>query len=220
MFREIFKLLAKDNLMKQALEECHEMLDTCSEMVQASIESLRNRDDAGVGIDIYRMDKKLNAFERDVRRKVLTHLSLGNTSDIASGLSLVSVVIDLERIGDYTKNIYDLAVNHPERLHAGPLEEDLNEIERAAGEIFKGAVRDFKSGDQDQARRVMESYKDELSGKASEFNKRIVRGRVDIPAPEAAALVLYVRFLKRIAAHARNLISSIVNPFDRIGYPE
>jgi hypothetical protein len=26
--------------------------------------------------------------------------------------------------------------------------------------------------------------------------------------------------LKRIAAHSRNLISSIVNPFERIGYPE
>ena len=31
---------------------------------------------------------------------------------------------------------------------------------------------------------------------------------------------LYSRYLKRIAAHSRNLISSIVNPFERIGYPE
>ena len=28
------------------------------------------------------------------------------------------------------------------------------------------------------------------------------------------------RYLKRIAAHSRNLISSIVNPFERIGYKE
>ena len=33
-------------------------------------------------------------------------------------------------------------------------------------------------------------------------------------------VALYLRFLKRISAHSRNLISSVVNPFDRIGYRE
>ena len=37
---------------------------------------------------------------------------------------------------------------------------------------------------------------------------------------DAAAVALYARYLKRISAHCRNLISSIVNPFERIGYPE
>ncbi len=27
------------------------------------------------------------------------------------------------------------------------------------------------------------------------------------------------RYLKRIAAHSRNIITSVVNPFDHIGYP-
>ena len=220
MFRKFFQLLAKDNLMVQALNECHEMIDTSHEMVLASIDSLRHRDDASVDIKIYETDKRLNAFERDVRRKVLTHLSLGNTSDISSGLSLVSVVIDLERIGDYSKNIYDLAVNHPARLDAGALEESLQSIEKHVLEDFEGALNDFKSGDVEEARRLMRSYKDNVSGPCSEFVKRIVRGKVDIPAAEAATLVLYVRFLKRISAHSRNLISSLVNPFDRIGYPE
>ena len=77
MFREILRLLRKDNLQVQALSECYEMVDLCHRMVMASVESLRNRDDASVDIDIYAMDKKLNSFERDVRRKVMTHLSLG-----------------------------------------------------------------------------------------------------------------------------------------------
>ena len=37
---------------------------------------------------------------------------------------------------------------------------------------------------------------------------------------EAAAVVLYVRFLKRIGSHSRNIATSIVNPFHRIGYQE
>ena len=220
MFRDFFKLLGKGNLQKQALQECYEMADLCQKMAKASVESLRQRDDAAVDINISETDQTLNAFERDVRRKIMTHLSLGNTADISSGLALISVVIDLERIGDYCKNIYDLAVNHPERLDAGPLEEDLQDIEKKALANFNRALKDFKSGDTEEARRIMHAYKQGVSGQCSELTKSIVRGKVDLPAPEAAALVLYVRFLKRISAHSRNLISSLVNPVDRIGYPE
>ena len=49
----------------------------------------------------------------------------------------------------------------------------------------------------------------------------IVSGANNELSPEVAgSLCLYARYLKRIAAHSRNLVSSIVNPFERIGYPE
>ena len=35
---------------------------------------------------------------------------------------------------------------------------------------------------------------------------------------EAVTTALYVRFLKRISAHLMNIASSVVNPFDRIGF--
>ena len=92
MWREILKLLGKDNLQTQALRECHEMLDICSEMVVASVDSLRRHDDASVNIDIYAMDKKLNSFERDVRRKVMTHLTISpDSSELNAFLLFVSI---------------------------------------------------------------------------------------------------------------------------------
>ena len=42
----------------------------------------------------------------------------------------------------------------------------------------------------------------------------------DMDANKATAISLYSRYLKRVAAHSKNLISSIVNPFERIGYGE
>ena len=60
----------------------------------------------------------------------MTHLAIGGKDDIGSGLVLVSVVIDIERIGDYTKNIYDLAVNHPKKLEGGVVEDRLQKIEK------------------------------------------------------------------------------------------
>jgi len=220
MIREILQLLNKDNLQVQALTECYEMLDLCQTMVHASVESLRHSEDASVEVDIYEMDKKLNSFERDVRRKVMTHLSMGHRADISEGLTLVSIVIDLERIGDYTKNIYDLAVNHPKRLHVGELEQSLQTIERSALEIFKRAATAFKGGDIDESRILMQDYKEDISIKCREIEARLVRGETNLPSAEAVALALYLRFLKRISAHSRNLISSLVNPFDRIGYEE
>lgn len=217
---DILKLLRKDSLQVQALTECYEMVDMCNAMVKASVESLRRCDDASVETDVYEMDKKLNAFERDVRRKVMTHLSLGHTADLTSGLVLVSIVIDLERIGDYSKNIYDLARNHPTRLDGGPLEERVRAIEKTALDHLASCAEDFKSGDVEEARRLMVRYKEDISGQSSEVVKALVSGAVELPSGDAAALALYVRYLKRISAHSRNLISSLVNPFDRIGYPE
>ena len=220
MWRDIIRLLSKDNLQKQALQECHQMLDICNEMVAASVESLRHRDDASVDLDVFGMDKKLNAFERDVRRKVMTHLSMDHPEDISSGLVLVSVVVDIERIGDYSKNIYQLARQHPGRLNGGPLEPQLEAIESEVLRLFPETVACFKSGDVDAARRIMRTYKKDISGEVARFEEAIVTGKVELPSREAAACVLYTRFLKRISAHSRNLASSLVNPFDRIGYSE
>lgn len=220
MIREFLKLLSKDNLQVQALSECYAMLDMCQKMVDASVQSLRHSDNADIEIDLYEMDRKVNSFERDVRRKVMTHLSMGNTADISSGLALVSVVIDLERIGDYSKNIHDLAVSHPKRLDAGEFEEQLSKIEAVALENFRRTVTAFKEGDMVEARRLMEEYKEDISKHVRDQETRLVSGESSLPAAEAVTVALYGRFLKRIAAHSRNLVSSIVNPFDRIGYPE
>ena len=111
MFKQIFEMFKSDSLYEQALSECHEMLEIDREMFNESINALRTSDSAEIPIDIYAMDKKINSFERDVRRKVMTHLAVSGSQDLGSGLILTSVVIDIARIGAYTKNIYDLAVS-------------------------------------------------------------------------------------------------------------
>lgn len=220
MIREFLKLLSRDNLQVQALSECYEMLDICQKMIDNSVRSLRDSDTAEVEIDLHEADRKLNSFERDVRRKVMTHLSMGNTADLSSGLALISIVIDIERIGDYTKNIYDLAVSHPTRLDAGQHEEGLKKVEATALANFSRTTKAFKTGDIDEARRLMEEYKEDISPIVNDIQRVLVAGGSDLPAAESVTLALYMRFLKRISAHSRNLISSIVNPLDRIGYGE
>ena len=151
----------------------------------------------------------------------MTHLAVSGTEDIGSGLVLVSVVIDIERIGDYTKNIYDLAVNHPKKLIGGILEDKIVNVESAAFNMFEESIDAFKNQDIEKARNLMDSYKENVSEQCDTITTDIISGKIaDLNIGTSAAIAMYARYLKRISAHSRNLISSIVNPFERIGYPE
>ena len=221
MFKQIFDMFKSDSLYEQALSECHEMLDIDREMFNESVKSLRQSDSAEIPIDIYEMDKKINSFERDVRRKIMTHLAISGNEDLSSGLVLTSVVIDIERIGDCAKNIYDLALRYPKKLKVESIEDRVASIEDSSQSFFNNTIDAFKNQNIDLARELMSGYKEEISSISSEVVKDIISGKIsDIDASEASAICLYVRYLKRISAHSRNLISSIVNPFERIGYPE
>jgi phosphate transport system protein len=221
MWKDFLNIFRKSDLFTQALEESYAMLDLDLSMFEASVETLRRSDHSQVALDVYALDKRINAYEREVRRKVFTHLLVSGTHHLSSGLILASIVIDIERIGDYAKNIFDLARSHPTRLHGASLEPEVGAIETQVDDIFRKTVRAFRAGDADQARLVMASYKETLSASCESIVTRIVAGQVsDLSAAEAAAVALYVRYLKRIAAHSSNIGTSLVNPFHRLGYKE
>lgn len=221
MWKDFLNVFRKSDLFTQALDESNAMLDLDLAMFEASIESLRRSDHSEVALDVYALDKRINAYERDVRRKVFTHLLVSGAHNLSSGLILVSVVIDIERIGDYAKNICDLARFHPARLHGASLEPEVDDIETQVDDIFRKTVGAFRTGNADQARLIMTGYKESLSAACESIVKRIVSGQVsDLSPADAAAVALYVRYLKRIAAHCRNIGTSLVNPFHRLGYKE
>ena len=150
----------------------------------------------------------------------MTHLAISGNEDLGSGLILISVVVDIERIGDYTKNIYELAINHPKKLQGFSFEKDLLQIENNTRNLFNDTIKTFKNQNLDEARKIMKDYKKGISKQCDDITNTIISSELDIDANSAAAIALYSRYLKRISAHSRNLISSIVNPFERIGYPE
>tara|TARA_A100001011_G_C14317645_1_gene848760 strand:+ start:897 stop:1562 length:666 start_codon:yes stop_codon:yes gene_type:complete len=220
MFKQIFNLFKSDSLYVQALEECHEMLDIDLRMFQESINVLRNKDNSESSFDIRKADLKINEFERSVRRKVMTHLAVSGTDDLGSGLILISVVTDIERIGDYTKNIYDLSQFYTKKLNGHDLESDLFNVEEQVVSLFQNSIKAFKDQDLDLARQLMKDYKESISKQSDKITNDIISGKLNMNGDTATAIAMYSRYLKRIGAHSRNLISSIVNPFERIGYRE
>jgi len=218
MFKEWLAIFKKDTLMDRAYQRSYLMLDLTREMFSRAKESLRHLEDNQVGIDIYDKDSEINKYEREVRRNVFNHLAVSGAAKLPSGLALVSIIIDIERIGDYTKNIVELALNHPGKLHGGKLEKDLQRVEQALEDNFVETRDCFESGDNKKALKLLEGYKwlnpmcdKNLIMLIKEEDKSIRPG-------DAVSLAMYFRWLKRINSHLRNIVTSVVNPFDRIGF--
>ncbi len=218
MWKEILAIFNKDTLLDQAYKRSYEMLDITNQMYQEARSSLREREDNKLAEHIYGQDIAVNKYEREVRRKVLSHLAVSGTTDLYSGLVLVSIIIDVERIGDYTKNIIEIAQNHPPKLHGGLYEEDLLKVENAVEDVFTRVREIFEKADAKKAAQLLEEYQ--------WINKVCDQHAIDylnerdktISSGDAVALSLYFRFLKRINSHLRNIATSVVNPFDKIGF--
>jgi phosphate transport system protein len=141
-------------------------------------------------------------------------------ADLQASLVLVSIVIDIERIGDLTKNIVDLALQHPGKLACGSFENDMRKIETTVRTMFALLIEALPAADVAKAKEVMSEHW-WIGRRADEIlNALIARSDKELVCNEAVSTALYVRFLKRISAHLMNIASSVVNPFDRIGFRE
>ena len=194
------------------------MLERTQKMFEHSVKSLRQSDTAAMDVDIRKMDEAINRYERRVRHKVLKHLAITGGTNMIPGLILTSIVIDIERIGDYTKNIKDLAVAHPKRLRCGKYDADISSIEEGVGEIYERIRPTLETSDAGAARALMADHWWMLK-KCDEIVADLIQHPdPDLDPGDAVATALYTRYLKRIAAHLINIASSVFNPFERIGF--
>ncbi|MCK4557586.1 MAG: PhoU domain-containing protein [Candidatus Aminicenantes bacterium] len=218
MFKKWLEIFKKDTLMDRAYQRSFMMLDLTREMFLKAKESLRFREDKDVDLNIRDQDLEINKYEREVRRNVFNHLVVGGKADLPSALVLVSIIVDIERIGDYTKNIVELAIDHPGKLKGGRFEKNLQRVEAAVEDNLIKTRACFETGDKKSALKLLKEYKwvndvcdDSLIALIKEDDK-------DIRSGDSVALGIYFRWLKRINSHLRNITTSVVNPFDRIGY--
>ncbi len=220
MFKKFRELFSSENLLDTAFNTTLKMLEFDNKMYLASKETLRERDDAELSFDIRKTDRKINKYEREVRRNVLTHLSIAGTQNIVPGLVLISIVIDVERIGDYTKNIAGLASKHKVRLNGGKYEKDLKKMEEIIKSNFEVVQEVLLSQDKKIARKIMLLEEDVSKVADNIVNNMILNKDKNLNTSDSVTLAMYARYLKRINAHLTNISSAIVNPFPRIGFRE
>jgi len=213
MFREFFQLWKKAGLLSEALKETENMLLVAKNMFSFSLRVLMDKEKEKE--DIYKIDRELNKLQRNVRRKILEHLSINPQQDVTFCLVLITIVIDIERIGDYSKNLIELSHKYPQRLK-GKYIERIREIEKGIEGLFDETINAFKNADIDLARKIMERH-----ARIAVYCEEVVEDLVEdteVSSKMGIICALLARYLKRVSAHLKNIASGVSNPFHRLGY--
>ncbi|MBU0545464.1 MAG: hypothetical protein KKH97_09010 [Proteobacteria bacterium] len=219
MFKELISIWKKQDAATEIINKYLKALETDFKMYKEAVRCLRYCDSSEMQIDIYKTDILINKSEREIRRDILTHLVMFDKAEIPGGLTIASIVIDIERIGDYMKNIADLANLHKEKLNGGIYEDVLASIEKRIEGFFETTLKAFPESDPELARKVVNGYR-EVSRDCALTTNALIQGDGEFSVSDAVTLGLYLRFLKRTGAHLFNICTSIVNPFHRIGFSE
>ena len=220
VFKDLVNIWKSEDSLSQAWTSSNEMFHLSHEMFTDSVNALRSGEKNKVIKSIKLRDEEINQYHRDIRKKVVTHYSVSkDVTNINSGLVLINMVIDIERVGDYTKNILDLAKYYPKKLKSEKISKDLRTIEQAVIERFQNTVNAVEEMDEIAAKELIKSYRSDLGKLSDNLVASSISGDLKIGEEHmASSMVLYARYLKRIGAHLKNITSVVINPFESIGY--
>ena len=220
VFKNLVNIWKSEDSLSQAWASSNEMLTLSNAMFTDAINALRSGEKNKVIKSIKQRDTDINNYQRDIRKKVVTYYSISkDVTNIDSGLVLINMVVDIERVGDYTKNILDLAKHHPKKLVSEKISDDLRIIEKAVIERFGNTVKTIQEMDEEIAKDLIKSYRNDLGKLSDNLVAASISGNLQIGEEhKASSMVLYARYLKRIGAHLKNITSVVVNPFESIGY--
>ena len=220
IFKDIVSIWKSEDLLSQAWDESREMLEFSEDMFSSAVKYLRR----GVKIKklkkLKKEDKKINEFQQNVRKKVVTHFSVSkNIDNLPNGLVLLNMVIDIERLGDYTKNILDMAIYYPEALVSEELLPELNTLENEVKLRFQKTCESIGRQDIVLAEHLLKTHQESLAIVSDNIVHNCISGKIDFENNKQATVVpLYARYLKRIGSHLKNISTTMINPYEYIGY--
>lgn len=220
VFKNLVNIWKSEDSLSQAWASSNEMLTLSHVMFTDAIGALRSGEKNKVIKSIKQRDTDINKYQRDIRKKVVTYYSISkDVTNLDSGLVLINMVVDIERIGDYTKNILDLAKHHPKKFVSEKISDDLRVVEKAVIERFGNTIKAVEEMDEEVAKELIKSYRSDLGKLSDNLVASSISGKLQIGVEhKASSMVLYARYLKRIGAHLKNITSVVVNPFESIGY--
>lgn len=217
MLRELMTIFRSGDPLREMGSHFHEMLRIAHELtLKAGGLFFECRESPEERTWIYEHDVKVNELERLIRKEVISHLSLsGNFLDLPYCLLLISLVKDVERIGDYAKNLTEIS-----EFYTGPLPDDeliaeLREIRNGVESAFSGLADVLDQSEKGTALSLIRRGK-EIARRCDMLVTKAARSSYD--ASTTAAVVLGTRHYKRIGGHVLNILSSVVMPLHKLDY--
>ena len=90
-------------------------------------------------------------------------------------------------------------------------------IESEAGEV---SIRvQIENKDESAAKELLSTYKKSFASVSDQIVNNSISGNQTFQTQnQAAAVTLYSRYLKRVGAHLKNIVTTVVNPYEYIGF--
>lgn len=167
-----------------------------------------------VASDLRATDREVNLLEQEVRRALVVHIAVAGPADAPAMLTYMSVVKDVERIGDYAKNLLDLAELGVDLSRGDDGDQLRGDFDNAVA-LVPRAAEVFAERDEDGAQALLQQVETLLERANTQVDTAVSS---DLPGHHAAPRALFHRYLKRVVAHTANLLSGVVMPVDRLDY--
>lgn len=218
MLRELFGLGREKGFVEHVLDQFRGMLNDTQSMFAEALGGLFTKiEEPGLSDKIYEIDRRVNATQKDIRKRVIEHLTLQPQVDTATCLIMMSVVKDAERLGDFSKNLMEIRY-----LMGGPIDRAeykalFNGIEDDIKDLFTRTRRAFIDSDDELAKGTWEHQR-KIKARCSEILAKVAKS--DLPANQAVSYALIARYFRRITSHLTNIATAVIMPLDRIDYFE
>lgn len=165
---------------------------------------------------IYEQDVQVNRLQRKIRKQVIAHLSLQTSvPDLPYCLLLISLVKDVERIGDYAKNVSEIADLYTGMLPDEELSGEFQQIRLGVEAAFSATADVFEQSDTERAMELTRQGQD-IARRCDMLIEKIANSCHD--ATTVTALVLGTRYYKRIGGHVLNILSGVTMPLHKLDY--
>ena len=140
MLKELVSLFRSNNPLGSIAARFSRMLALACENTRAAGEVFFEHEaTAAQRTKIYKKDIEINKLQRGIRRRIVAHLSFAeNIPDVPYCLLMMSLVKDVERLGDYAKNITEVVEQHGGRLPQGEILAEMREIRGEVEAAFDG----------------------------------------------------------------------------------
>lgn len=216
MFRELLNLFGKQEGFGQIHDTFMRAFRTACEIFGAAHEALWSDDTSEETADrIYRRDIEINQAERAVRKAIVRHLSVQQGLDILFCLRIMSLVKDVERIGDYAKNLLEVGGFRSGEFDDVPLRERLRGLGDRTSAFLDEAASIFEASDEAKARAAVERGRQMTQDAETLVAEAVAH---DGSANTAACFALAARHYKRAIGHGVNVLTGLTMPVHKLDY--
>lgn len=167
--------------------------------------------------EFYAKDRRINALQQRVRKHLVGRLELSTATERARFLVIYGLIKDIERLGDYAKNLLETAEMLDGSLDGMAEFTDLESIARDVEDTLSSTRRAFETSQGAEARPIMLKAV-EVADRCEDFITKIAKS--NLPASIAVPLALAARHYKRVEKHLANALSTLVMPLHKIDYFE